>query len=198
MIVLATAIAVYVDATSIGVKKGLTPGFTDMGAGAWAFCVFFLWIIALPMYLVKRSRYRAIAAAEVVSPVERHARVRRVRMTIGMTALLVTAGLIGGRERRRELDAERVHDYAAACDAKDYVGCYNLGVTYQRAIGQKQNLGMAVSLYDESCTHEVYAGCYNLGLFYLRGVQVSQDPQRGRLLIAKACKGGVAEACAVQ
>lgn len=59
---LIVSIAVYMDAKAIGVKKGLLPGFFNMGAGLWALACFLFLIIALPAYLFKRSAYIQAAA----------------------------------------------------------------------------------------------------------------------------------------
>ena len=41
---LACGIGVYFDAKSIGAKKGLIPGFTDLGPLGWAICTMGFWI----------------------------------------------------------------------------------------------------------------------------------------------------------
>lgn len=57
LIILITSFWVFFDARRIGVRKGQVKGAADMGPGSWlAVCIFF-WIVAFPMYLIKRSQF---------------------------------------------------------------------------------------------------------------------------------------------
>ncbi len=64
LIPLIASIVVYVDARAIGIKKGLMPGFFNIGAGTWGFACFLFLIIALPAYLLKRGQYQHIIAEQ--------------------------------------------------------------------------------------------------------------------------------------
>jgi hypothetical protein len=55
--VILSALAVYYDANSLGVRKGLISGIFDMGPLGWAFATFLLWVIAFPAYIVARPLY---------------------------------------------------------------------------------------------------------------------------------------------
>ena len=57
IIVIVTSIGVFVDATNLGVRKGLIDGFFDMSPIMWALCCLLLWIVAFPAYLITRPRY---------------------------------------------------------------------------------------------------------------------------------------------
>lgn len=57
IIVLGSAGWVLYDAKSIGVKKGVITGMGNMGPWAWFFGCLLLWIIAFPMYLIKRGEF---------------------------------------------------------------------------------------------------------------------------------------------
>jgi|GEM_PF-2548161 len=63
LVVLISAIWVYFDAKSIGVRKGLIGGFFNLGAGSWCAVTLLLWIIGFPAYLIKRGDLKAAAAA---------------------------------------------------------------------------------------------------------------------------------------
>ena len=63
-IVIASAIWVYFDAKSIGVRKNLVSGFWNLGPGGWSVATLLLWIIGFPCYLIKRGTLKAAAAAE--------------------------------------------------------------------------------------------------------------------------------------
>lgn len=63
LIVIGSALWVYLDAKSIGVHKGLIPGFFDLGSGGWCAATLILWIICFPAYLIKRGALKTAAAA---------------------------------------------------------------------------------------------------------------------------------------
>ncbi len=62
LLALASAIWMAIDSSRIGYDKRDLDGFGAMGPVGWFFCGFFLWIVALPLYLVKRPTM--IAAAQ--------------------------------------------------------------------------------------------------------------------------------------
>ena len=64
LVVIASAIWVYVDAKNIGVRKDLVSGFWNLGAGSWCAATLLLWIVAFPCYLIKRTSLKEAAAAE--------------------------------------------------------------------------------------------------------------------------------------
>jgi hypothetical protein len=64
IIVIVSAIWVYVDAKTIGVRKGLIAGMFNIGAGAWCAATLLLWIVVFPAYLIKRDALKAAVAAQ--------------------------------------------------------------------------------------------------------------------------------------
>ncbi|HET9060710.1 MAG TPA: hypothetical protein VFN61_12375 [Acidimicrobiales bacterium] len=59
-VVLVTSLAVGIDASRLGAKRGtLGGGFLDMGPEAWFFCCLFIWVISFPCYLVVRGRLQS-------------------------------------------------------------------------------------------------------------------------------------------
>jgi hypothetical protein len=64
IVVIISAIWVFIDARSLGVKKGLVTGLGDISYFGWFVVVLFLWIIALPMYLYYRPKYKKILAED--------------------------------------------------------------------------------------------------------------------------------------
>jgi uncharacterized membrane protein len=59
---IATAVCVFFDAKSIGmgrVEPGSPRGLLDLPPLGWALACLLIWIIALPLYLVHRKRYRS-------------------------------------------------------------------------------------------------------------------------------------------
>ncbi|KJR97184.1 MAG: hypothetical protein VR65_24860 [Desulfobulbaceae bacterium BRH_c16a] len=63
-IILLSSIWVYFDAKKIGARKGLLPGFFNLGPVMWLLACLLLWIIGFPSYLVMRSRIIEAAAQE--------------------------------------------------------------------------------------------------------------------------------------
>ena len=57
-VVVITAAWVFFDARSIGVRKGVVKGIADMNPSSWLIACIFLWIIAFPLYLAKRSELK--------------------------------------------------------------------------------------------------------------------------------------------
>ncbi len=56
---------VLIDSRKIGIKKGTTKGFFDMGPTGWFLACLLFWIAAFPFYLVKRHEHmRAVAENE--------------------------------------------------------------------------------------------------------------------------------------
>lgn len=60
LFIIITSFWIYFDAKSIGIKKGQIGGAANMGAGGWLLASLLLWIIAVPLYLSKRSEFKRI------------------------------------------------------------------------------------------------------------------------------------------
>jgi len=61
LLVIATSIWVFADAKSIGVKKGQIKGLADLSPAGWLFACLLLWLIAFPLYIVKRPEMKRAA-----------------------------------------------------------------------------------------------------------------------------------------
>lgn len=57
LVILCSSIWVFIDAKNIGVKKGLVTGMADMGPVMWLVGCLLLWIVAFPLYLIKRPDF---------------------------------------------------------------------------------------------------------------------------------------------
>lgn len=68
LIVLGTSIWVLIDSKNIGVRKGLVTGMANIGPWTWFFGCLLLWIVAFPLYLVKRGALKAAASAALPLP----------------------------------------------------------------------------------------------------------------------------------
>lgn len=58
IIVIGTSIWVFIDAKSLNLPKKDATGFWAMGPIGWLVACFLIWIIAFPVYLVKRSDWK--------------------------------------------------------------------------------------------------------------------------------------------
>jgi hypothetical protein len=85
--------------------------------------------------------------------------------------------------------------FTKACDSGNALGCYNLGVMYEKGEGVQQDSFKAVELYTKVCDSGNAFGCYNLGLMYYNGQGVRQDSFKTVELWTKACDGGIALGC---
>jgi len=64
LLTLVSSIWVFTDARNIGVKKGLVTGLADLSPVGWLFACLLLWIVALPLYLIKRPALKRAAGGE--------------------------------------------------------------------------------------------------------------------------------------
>lgn len=55
LFILGISALVYVDAQSIGARRGLISGVGNMGPLGWCISCCLLWIVAFPFYLYKRK-----------------------------------------------------------------------------------------------------------------------------------------------
>jgi len=57
LLVIGSSIWVFLDALSIGVKKGQVKGLADMSPLGWFIACLLLWILALPLYIANRGKF---------------------------------------------------------------------------------------------------------------------------------------------
>lgn len=69
LVIIASAIWVFIDAKNIGVKKGLVPGMGNTGPWGWFFGTLMLWIVVFPMYLYYRGKFKLAIAANSTTQV---------------------------------------------------------------------------------------------------------------------------------
>ena len=56
-VVFGTSVWVLIDSRNIGIKKGSTTGFFNMGPTGWFLACLLCWIAAFPVYLIKRREH---------------------------------------------------------------------------------------------------------------------------------------------
>jgi len=56
-VVFGTSVWVLIDSRNIGIKKGTTTGFFNMGPTGWFVACLLCWIAAFPVYLIKRREH---------------------------------------------------------------------------------------------------------------------------------------------
>ena len=96
-VVFGTSLWVFIDSRNIGIKKGTTKGFFNMGPTGWFFSCLLLWIVAFPAYLVKRREHeRAAAANREADSIQGTDLISQ----LGALTDLSTQGLLTAEERR--------------------------------------------------------------------------------------------------
>jgi hypothetical protein len=86
--------------------------------------------------------------------------------------------------------------YKQSCAGKCGRGCYGLGRLYARGrggLGKDEKL--AARVLHLACELDEPRGCHEHARMLLAGKGTPRDPKQARLLLARACRGGVAAAC---
>lgn len=66
------------------------------------------------------------------------------------------------------LSAYETDKYQKACDGGDAGGCFNLGVSYAKGLGMKQDYFKAKELFGKACDGGYAGGCYNYAILNKR------------------------------
>jgi hypothetical protein len=154
LIVVASAIWVYVDATNH--KIGKIPnkgGMFNMSAGAWSVVTLLLWIVGFPAYLVKRS---ALIQEAATSPVEVGGRAGKIA-ALAIVGGFWLVGTLAGSVASVDGPRMAVDDVADAVQVSDLeVVTSSLGVRAISGIATNttdQTIGLVnleFNLYDEN------------------------------------------------
>ena len=120
-VVFGTSLWVLIDSRNIGIKKGTSNGFFNMGPTGWFLACLLCWIAAFPAYLVKRREHmRALAAKEQAAS----ARDTDFVSQLGALTDLSTQGLLTAEEfrtKRLEL-VSRILEQASHADLMSQLG----------------------------------------------------------------------------
>ena len=57
LVVVGTTVWVWIDSRNIGIKKGSTKGIFNMGPTGWFLACLLCWIVAFPVYVIKRREH---------------------------------------------------------------------------------------------------------------------------------------------
>lgn len=102
-VVVGTSLWVLIDSRNIGIKKGTTKGFFNMGPTGWFFACLLCWIAAFPAYLLtRREHQRATAANEQAGSIQEP----DLMSQLGAITALSTQGLLAPEDfqtQEREL-----------------------------------------------------------------------------------------------
>lgn len=87
---------------------------------------------------------------------------------------------------------ESLEFFKKSCNAKDMVGCYYIGLNYEKL----QDYQNAKDMYEKACARvRSPEACNALGLMYDKGYGVRQDYLQAQSLYIKSCKKKYANAC---
>ena len=64
-----------------------------------------------------------------------------------------------------------------ACNWNDGLGCFAVGLLYEKGEGVRQDYQQAKKYYEKACNLNILDGCRNFGLLYKNGQGVRQDFQ---------------------
>ena len=120
-IVLGTSLWVLIDSRKIGIKKGTTKGFFNMGPTGWFLACLLCWIAAFPAYLLKRREHKLATAAN-----EQAGSIQELDLMSQLGALtdLSTQGLLAPEDfqtQKREL-VSRILEQASHEDLMSQLG----------------------------------------------------------------------------
>ncbi len=60
LLIVGSSVWVLRDSRAIGVRRGQVNGLGDMGPWGWFWACLLLWLVAFPLYLVKRPEFKGI------------------------------------------------------------------------------------------------------------------------------------------
>lgn len=80
-------------------------------------------------------------------------------------------------------------------NAEQALSCYNLGVSYTKGQGVRQDYHKAHELYKKACDMKVGEACINLGVLYYKGQGVRQNSSTAKQYFGKACDLGNQMGC---
>ncbi|EMG88016.1 beta-lactamase HcpA domain protein [Helicobacter pylori GAM112Ai] len=101
-----------------------------------------------------------------------------------------------GRNSYSKQDFTQAKKYfEKACDLKDGVGCFNLGVLYDNGHGVGKDLKKAAQLYFKACELNDGSGCFNAGNIYRRGDGVAKNFKEALARYSKACELNDGDGC---
>ena len=104
----------------------------------------------------------------------------------------VDLGVLFYNEKRY---AESLRLEKKACEAKNAMGCYNLGVIHQDINSTFYNPQQSKAFYEKACDSNEPLGCSNLGKMYFDGNEIQQDLQKAERLLRKSCDLGLIVGC---
>ena len=77
--------------------------------------------------------------------------------------------------------------FSEACHSGMFNGCYNLGVMFERGLGDSKNPQGARKSYERACKGDVMQACHNLAVFLHDGRGGAKDVAAARTHYQKAC-----------
>ena len=101
-----------------------------------------------------------------------------------------------GRLHKDYSDFEKANPFfEKACDDGDMKGCASLGLAYEHGLGVKASSIKAKKYYEKACSNDYMFACLSLVRLEMYKALHSKDYSAVIKLKARACEGGIGEAC---
>ena len=94
-----------------------------------------------------------------------------------------------------EVHVNVIESYQKDCDLNNGLGCSNLGFSYARGRGVKQDFVKAKEYYQKACDLNNGTGCNNLGLLYYKGKGLKNDATLAKKYFSKGCDLKFQQSC---
>lgn len=149
-----------------------------------------------PRYGLGRNAIPAAAGIPMSSTRQMHRSIRWLGALCLAAPLCSLAAHAKPPQAKKAADPKQAAErYQAACDAKDWGSCYDLGVAYEEGVGVAADPKRAAELYERGCKEASSDCCAGLAVLYSRGAGVQQDYAKATQLFKQLCDVGFAKGC---
>jgi len=114
---------------------------------------------------------------------------------VGLACYHVGQNYEADPKKKADLLARSAAIFARRCAARDGKSCFSSGISLERGVGVKKDLGKALAAYAKSCELGHLAGCTNLAGMHLTGKGTKKDTVKAAAVYTGACRDGDVWAC---
>jgi TPR repeat protein len=116
-------------------------------------------------------------------------------LLMGAWAAMLNSPVLRRQEVWTGLHPMALEIYEEACDRGDATACNDLGVSYQRGYGTRQDDQMALQIFERACRLGSAEACNNQGALLEHEWTTGRDLEAVNDLYRHACEGGSALGC---